>query len=101
MKRIIIEYLPNYKVRYSFSKADITEDEGNGWYSVIGSKIVCNSTLLKEFSSTKGLCNISELSEDLMGLLNAERDRYESSIIHKNRLCSFTQLLINYGNKTM
>lgn len=93
--QIVLKYLPNYKVKYCFFNNQIKECESAGWYSIIGHKLCCNTSILKSNNSLNYVCEITDLPKEYFDLFKEEQLRYENSIIHKNRLQSFNQLLIN------
>lgn len=97
--KIIIEYLPKYKVKYSIINTPIKEDDGGGWYCTVGHKLICIASMYKETQSTTNICQISDLPENIKELFDLEKLNYESSKIHKQRLQSFTQLALNNGTK--
>lgn len=95
-KYILIEYLPNYRVKYCFSKVAIKESEGNGWYLTVGKKLRCTASLVKDNHSSKGIIVTEDkLSESELKEFLREKYNYENSQIHKSRIQSFTQLTIN------
>lgn len=98
--KVIVGYLSNYVVKFCFFNAPIKEDEGGGWYSVIGHNLVCNASILRNNNSVEdAIYNPEELPNDYLKLFNEEKLRYENGVIHKQRLQSFNQLLINKNLK--
>jgi len=85
---VIVEYLPNYKMKYSFFKEPIREDEGGGWYSIKGYKLCCSVSKIYTLEGFK-LLKESELDEERLKLFQEEKNNYESSKPHKDRLKSF------------
>lgn len=88
MKQIVlIEYLPNYKVKFTCTTTPIKECEGGGWYSVVGQAPICYSSIIKHESQIpKSPVPIESLTKTNRKMFGEERMRYESSANHKNIL---------------
>ena len=82
-KKIIVEYLPDYKVKYTIKYIDITECEGGGWRSVVGRELACFESRVKFL---KQIPEILTLEESLLGeekiVFEEAKQRFEAGGRH-------------------
>lgn len=93
---ILIKYLPNYTVKYCFYKAEVTDSLGGGWYEVVDYRLMCSASILKAGYDLSHVCEEADLPPDYFLLYQQEKESYENSVLHKSRIQSFNQKLINY-----
>lgn len=94
---IVIQYLSNYSVKYCFYNSPITESLGGGWYEVIDYNLVCNASIFK--GSLIPTIDPSELVDPHLSAYTKAKEAYEGSPIHKDKLRSFNQRLLNEKSK--
>lgn len=90
---VVIEYLPNYKVKYSIRIREVTESEGGGWYSVVGKEIVCYASRIKHeaVQMPKNPVTPENLTEENKKVFEIRRKTFEAGDEHKQWMKQFSE----------
>ena len=95
-KVIIVKYKEGYEVKFTFIVQEIKEDEGNGWYSVVGSTLNIVPSRIKYIHQFPKLISTEQelCSEHRLLFYTAKAD-FEASKRHADwmqSMCTIKQL---------